>query len=454
MPQERLEYAWPEGRDIEATGFVLLLREFKELHAASSDLLGPVRKALDGLAARYRAGAAILYQHGDTTEVITSAHAPEFTPNVRVEIGCMAKTVTAMLVAVAVRDRRLAMADRVGDLLGSASESRHAWRGLRLTHLLNHTHGLDVPRFAALPRRTDGFIDVSELEGAVLRTRPLAEPGELFDYSDIGYWLTAAILEACYGKPFSRLLHEKLFEPAGIPEFPHDVEPICPSIGRGLYLSASDLMKLARVQDLAQGEHPTVIDQLMHWCEVDGRSVPRWPPLGSRVGAGWSRFDAAFGYSGKGRRGSALIRVLPEPRSIVVITAGHEQLAKQVLSQAFAAPIAEQPGLPPALLPPEAWQGADPGPYCGTYENGRYSVVVDLGAHRALRMRVWRKDSQGALERSLFLKRYLKAAEDAHFHPQTVEPLLFPILHFIVPENGLFRYLRTGLQVFRRVIHA
>jgi CubicO group peptidase (beta-lactamase class C family) len=386
-----------------------------------------------------RTGVAVVYRRSDLSAAISAPSVPDFTPETRVHVGCLAKTLTAMLVACALRERRISLEDPI-----DIAE-------IRVRHLLNHTHGLDEPRMDALPRRADGLIDTAALRAALACVPAIVEPEVLFNYGGIGCWLLAALLESSYQKPYSRLLTEKLFEPAGVDVELGDGRGLCPSGGGDLRLSAVDLDRLLELHPAGLDGEVRLIDDLIDLCRTHGCDAPAWPPMGRRVGPGLADFGGSFGYSGKGGGGSALVRVVPGPRTHIIVTAAQKQMARNAFRLLSGLHFADAGLRAPGPLPTEEWQERDLTPFLGVYENSRYSVAIDLGARRTLRMRAFRRDSAGRISAEPHLKRYLDPAVDDYFHPQVAEPIAFPTVQFIHHRAGVFRILRTGLHVFARV---
>ena len=98
-----------------------------------------------------------------------------------------------------------------------------AWDPVTVRHLLNHTSG--VPNFT-------GFSDYAASRTrpttpteliARFRDRPLDfQPGERWSYSNSGYVLLTAIIEAVGGQPYARFVQENLFQPLGMADSGYD----------------------------------------------------------------------------------------------------------------------------------------------------------------------------------------------------------------------------------------
>ncbi len=180
--------------------------QIMQKHYAEGDFNGTV------LVAR---GGKVLYQHA-----FGLANREWGVPNdleTRFEIGSMTKQFTALLVLQLVNEGRLRLDGHISDYL--PFYRRDTGSRVTLGQLLSHTSG--VPNFISLP----GF-----LEGPASRTHHSVkdfaqkycsgdlefEPGTKFHYSNSGYFILGAILEAVSGKSYEELLRERIFEPLGM----------------------------------------------------------------------------------------------------------------------------------------------------------------------------------------------------------------------------------------------
>ncbi len=103
---------------------------------------------------------------------------------------------TTPLVMRAIDDKLLRLDTKAGDLLpGAGVSDATVW------HLLTHSSGLppyddDLAKAGLTPEET---------RLAVVRTKPVARPGEATAYSCLGFIVLATILETLYGEPIDRL---------------------------------------------------------------------------------------------------------------------------------------------------------------------------------------------------------------------------------------------------------
>jgi CubicO group peptidase (beta-lactamase class C family) len=84
-------------------------------------------------------------------------------------------------------------------------------RDIRLRHLLTHTSGLP----AWLPLYLDGRT-VEEYLRRIRAVEPVAPPGRVVAYSDLGYMMAGEILARGATMPLDRLASQVLFEPLGL----------------------------------------------------------------------------------------------------------------------------------------------------------------------------------------------------------------------------------------------
>lgn len=139
-------------------------------------------------------------------------------PDTRFNLASMNKTFTAVAVLQLAEAGRLALEDPVADHLLDVLPPE-AGRRVRVEHLLSHTGGVG-PNFqrrwgAADPTRIDGVDDwLAFAEGDTLAS----EPGTAYDYSNAGYAMLGAIVEAVTGQGYYDYVRERVLDPAGMEE--------------------------------------------------------------------------------------------------------------------------------------------------------------------------------------------------------------------------------------------
>jgi len=128
------------------------------------------------------------------------------------DIGSVTKPLTLAAALALVEDGRLALSDRLGDLLPGVPDDK---RAITLRQLLAHRSGL--PEYVVDSPGGD-FVELSREEALQrILSRPLRfEPGTEYGYSDAGYTVAAALIEDAAGRPFEDFVRERIFERAGM----------------------------------------------------------------------------------------------------------------------------------------------------------------------------------------------------------------------------------------------
>ena len=136
------------------------------------------------------------------------------------EIGSVSKVFTSLLLARAVRDGRVALSDPVQKFLpDSVTLPRRGDKSITLEHLATHTSGL--------PRMPDNFhpkdpanpyadYSVGQMYDFLSSCRPARDPGEGYEYSNLGVGLLGHVLALRAGKRYERLLTDRIAEPLGM----------------------------------------------------------------------------------------------------------------------------------------------------------------------------------------------------------------------------------------------
>ncbi|UWR21178.1 serine hydrolase [Sulfitobacter sp. S190] len=139
-------------------------------------------------------------------------------------IGSLSKSMTATLVARLVERGTLSWEDTVGDLLGAVVRDMHpAYRPLTFRHLLSHRAGLpaNIGRIAALrlsgtDAGRDARADREIYARIVLAQPPVSTPETEFAYSNAGYVVVGAMLEAATDQSWETLITRDIFDPLGL----------------------------------------------------------------------------------------------------------------------------------------------------------------------------------------------------------------------------------------------
>lgn len=132
-----------------------------------------------------------------------------FTPGTPFYIGSLTKQFTAAGILRLEMEGRLRVTDSIGRFLPGVPQDK---RGITLHHLLTHSAGLPGDPPGGVDGERDRDAAVREILEAPLRRAP----GTSYAYSNGGYVLLAAVIEAAAGVPYEQYLREKLWVPAGM----------------------------------------------------------------------------------------------------------------------------------------------------------------------------------------------------------------------------------------------
>lgn len=134
-------------------------------------------------------------------------------------IGSCTKSMTATLVARAVEAGAIGWNDTIGQVLGSAiADMRPEFRDVSYRHLLSHRAGfaanIDLAELIKFPRESsDARGDRVAYARSVLTRAPAGPKESYFEYSNSGYVVAGAMLEARLGAPWEKLIQDRVFVP-------------------------------------------------------------------------------------------------------------------------------------------------------------------------------------------------------------------------------------------------
>lgn len=149
-------------------------------------------------------------------------HPQTITTSDRWHLGSITKSMTATLVARAVEQGAVSWNDTVGDVLGRAApHMRDEYRRVTFRHLCSHRSGLpgniettDLVRF---PRyNEDPREDRAAYARIALAQAPVGLAEQTFTYSNSGFVLVGAMLEARMDAKWEALIQEHVFNPLGM----------------------------------------------------------------------------------------------------------------------------------------------------------------------------------------------------------------------------------------------
>lgn len=129
------------------------------------------------------------------------------TSSTRFQAGSISKTVTSAAVMVLVEGGSLRLDSKVGDLIGDLVPGLDLSE-VTVEHLLSHQLGIDGDHI--FTHRAEGGL------ASLAQARRLFDPGTGFSYSNAGFSLAGAVIEAVSGRPFGDFVTAEFLEPLGM----------------------------------------------------------------------------------------------------------------------------------------------------------------------------------------------------------------------------------------------
>ncbi|MGE0404976.1 MAG: serine hydrolase domain-containing protein, partial [Candidatus Korobacteraceae bacterium] len=131
------------------------------------------------------------------------------TPETVYQIGSVSKQFIAAGIVLLGEEGKIGLDDSITKYIGDAPA---AWQAITVRHLLTHTSGLvrDTP---GLQLKAQSEIDAIRAAYSM----PLSfEPGEKWQYSNLGYFVLAEIISRAAQIPWPQYLQKRIFEPLGM----------------------------------------------------------------------------------------------------------------------------------------------------------------------------------------------------------------------------------------------
>jgi CubicO group peptidase (beta-lactamase class C family) len=264
-------------------------------------------------------------------------------------VGSITKSMTATLVARCVEAGLVRWGDSVGDVLGSAiGDMRGEYRDATFRHLLSHRAGLQgnlpITDFIRYRRHND---DPREERVAfarqALRQEPVGAKEQSFEYSNNGYVIAGAMLEAKLGASWEHLIRTQVFTPLGMDsagfgapgrEGAHD-QPVGHSaglLGIRAHPPGADLTDNPAVLGPAGRVHVGFADMLKYlaahrdrgdFLNAESWSILHTPPFGGDYAMGWIKRGDTLWHNGSNTIWYAEVLVDPA-RGVAAVAAAND----------------------------------------------------------------------------------------------------------------------------------
>lgn len=149
------------------------------------------------------------------------------TPQTRYRVSWLTAPFTALAVMQLQADGKLDVGNQICDFIPDCPDY---WQGITLHHLLTHTSGVADERqpWGGEVKIPDTGLERVELIKGVA---PYFQSGEQLRYSENGYIILGAIIEATSGIPYDEYLQVHIFEPLGMENTGYEGENIALGYG-------------------------------------------------------------------------------------------------------------------------------------------------------------------------------------------------------------------------------
>ena len=196
---------------------------------------------LDRLAeAEAFSGTALLARNGEVVfeaarGVADRNHGVPMRLDSKLNLGSMDKMFTAVVVGQLVDEGKLSFADPVSRFLGGKGWTKADLSKVRVEHLLSHTSGLGSYFNAAYERMARQLLrKVDDYKPLVAEETLAFEPGTKWQYSNTGFLLAGAVIEAATGRDYFDVVRERIYAKAGMPgSDSYDIDLVVPNLAIG-----------------------------------------------------------------------------------------------------------------------------------------------------------------------------------------------------------------------------
>lgn len=347
-------------------------------------------------------GAALVAKDGKIlfSKGYGMADAASFTRNfdyTKFQIGSVTKQFTATAILQLVEKGKVKLDAPISAYLPNYPQP--AADKVTIHHLLTHTSG--IPNYTALPEalaRRNQSISVEELLG-LFDTLPLEfEPGSEMRYSNSGYEVLGAIIEAVTGRPYAAYVRDFVLKPSGMisSDYPGDLRRE-PGMARGYAVDSQETtVEIPYVPSsfsYAAGALVSTVQDMYRWDQalrgtkiLSRESLDKaFTPFKNNYGYGWV-IDTLYGHrmvmhdGAIDGFGASFVRFLDQPFCVVVL-ANNSEAPVNNIALGLAAIANGQPYDVPARKTPIAITPSELEQFVGAYEIGpeQYRVVMKDG---------------------------------------------------------------------------
>ncbi len=187
------------------------------------------------------------------------------------KIASITKAFTGLLIALSEKEGRLHFEDKLQLFFPELKDDK--WKQITVRQLVAHTSG--VPHWNGVSdywnTKSKLSLNKEQVLSEIFKLNLLFEPGTKVEYSSLGYYLLAAILEKVYNKSYDKLLQDKILNPLQLKGTGAcDQTSIVPGLVSGYHLMGDDRLIVAPYRDMSPmtggGNMYSTATDLWHWC--------------------------------------------------------------------------------------------------------------------------------------------------------------------------------------------
>ncbi|WP_162252095.1 serine hydrolase [Brevundimonas sp. Root1423] len=163
-------------------------------------------------------------------------------PDTRFHIASMGKMFTAVAIARLIEDGKLRFDSRLIDVLPDYPD-RAAAEAITIAHLLSHTSGISLPYVEPTSPKDADPERVSDSLAGIAATPLAFTPGSRASYSNEGYTVLGAVIEAVTGESYYDVIQREVFDRAGMADTAFDRPgPLAADTAQGYRYGADDAL--------------------------------------------------------------------------------------------------------------------------------------------------------------------------------------------------------------------
>ncbi len=162
-------------------------------------------------------------------------HGVPMSLDAKLNLGSMDKMFTAVTLAQLVEEGKLSFQDPVSKFLGGKGWTKADLSKVRVEHLLSHTSGLGSYFNETYQRMARQLLrKVDDYKPLVAEESLAFEPGTKWQYSNTGFLLAGAVIEAVTGLDYFDVVRERIYAKAGMPNSDsYDIDLVVPNLATG-----------------------------------------------------------------------------------------------------------------------------------------------------------------------------------------------------------------------------